>query len=76
MTENEWKIKAKLLLKSELKRKDVTYEELAKRLNEIGIDETLTSVNNKINRGAFTFTFAFALQCFEVIGCKIIRFDE
>jgi hypothetical protein len=44
-------------LKAELKRRDVTYEELARRLNELGGQETKASVANKVSRGQFTAVF-------------------
>ena len=41
--EREWADRAKRFLKAELKRADVTYEELARRLREDhGLDETKT----------------------------------
>jgi hypothetical protein len=44
-------------LKAELKRRNVTYEELARRLNELGGQETKASVANKVSRGQFTAVF-------------------
>jgi hypothetical protein len=47
--------------KGELKRADVTYEELARSLNEKGWEETKASIANKLSRGAFTATFGLHL---------------
>jgi hypothetical protein len=44
-------------LKAELKRRDVTYEELARRLSEAGDPETKASIANKLSRGGFSATF-------------------
>lgn len=66
MNDSEWKRYAKNLLKAELMRHDVGYEQLAEKLKAIGVDETYHSINTKINRGAFSFVFA--LQCLNVIG--------
>jgi hypothetical protein len=52
-SKDEWAGRAKRLFKAELKRRVVTYEDLARRLSEMGIDETEGSVAMKINRGAF-----------------------
>jgi hypothetical protein len=58
--EREWADRAKRLLKAELKRADVTYEELARRLREHGMEETESSVSNKLSRGTFPATFFLA----------------
>jgi hypothetical protein len=47
-------------LKAELKRANVTYEELAKRLKKHGLDETRDSVAAKLKRGTFAATFMLA----------------
>jgi hypothetical protein len=44
-------------LKAELKRRNVTYEELARRLNEFGSRETKASIANKLSRGQFSAIF-------------------
>jgi hypothetical protein len=49
-------------LKAELKRADVTYEELAAKLREMGHDESKISVANKVNRGTFPATFFVAVM--------------
>lgn len=66
--------KAKNILKGELKRRGVTYAQLAEKLAEIGVKETDRNLNNKISRGGFTAAFLF--QCLEVVGCKTLRLDE
>jgi hypothetical protein len=58
--EREWAGRAKRFLKAELKRADVTYEELARRLREHGLEETESSVSNKLSRGTFPATFFLA----------------
>jgi hypothetical protein len=59
--EREWADRAKRLVKAELKRADVTYEELARRLREEhGLDETAASIGNKLSRGTFAATFFLA----------------
>jgi Domain of unknown function (DUF6471) len=58
--EREWTDRTKRFLKAELKRADVTYEELARRLREHGLEETESSVSNKLSRGTFPATFFLA----------------
>jgi len=62
----EYETKAKNLLKAELKRKGLTYRDLAERLEAIGVHENERNLNNKISRGGFTA--AFLLECLEAIG--------
>lgn len=62
----EYEKLAKNLLKAELKRRGVSYGQLAERLEEIGIHETERNLNNKISRGGFSA--AFLLQCLAAIG--------
>ena len=57
---DEWANRARRYLKAELKRAEITYEELARRLNQMGIEETKGSVTVKVNRGAFPAWFLFA----------------
>jgi hypothetical protein len=66
--------KAKNLLKGELKRRGVTYAQLAEKLATIGVKETDRNLNNKISRGGFTA--AFLIQCLEAIGCKSLNIDS
>ena len=49
-------------LKAELKRADVTYEELAERLREHGLEETRNSIAAKLKRGSFPATFLVAVM--------------
>ena len=67
----EWEAKAKGLLKAELKRKGVTYAQLAEKLSEMGAHETEPNIRNKLARGKFTA--AFMLQCLEAVGTKDLR---
>ena len=69
----EYETKAKNLLKGELKRRGVTYAQLAVKLGEIGVIESERNLNNKISRGGFTA--AFLLQCFVAVGARELRFD-
>lgn len=62
---------AKRILKGELKRRGITYADLADRLKKIGVHETERNLNNKISRGGFSA--AFLLQVMLVIEAKEIR---
>jgi hypothetical protein len=73
-TEDPWAMKARGLLKAELKRREVSYGQLVEKLAAIGVAETQASIANKISRGAFTA--AFLLQCMEAIGCATLRLGD
>lgn len=70
---DEWAEYAKRLLKAELKRRGVSYRQLADRLTEMGTPETERNLSNKISRGGFTA--AFMLQVLAAIGCDDLRLN-
>lgn len=70
----DWNDKVKRLLKSELVRRGISNSNLACMLEEIGIEETKSSIDSKISRG--TFSASFFLQCLTVIGCEKIEIEE
>ena len=57
-----------------MKRAEVTYEELARRLERHGMKETKASIANKLARGAFTATFFLAALA--EIGCEVVRLED
>lgn len=65
-----WENEARLLLKAEIARRGVTYERLAKRLQAIGVQETVRSIANKMSRGSFSFVFF--LQCMKALGAQSV----
>ncbi len=71
--QSEWEKQAANLLKSELKRKGVTYAQLVEKLGAIGINEKEVNVANKLSRGKFSA--AFMLQCLNSIGATDLRLD-
>ena len=54
--------RAARFIKAELKRADITYEELAERLKEHGLSETRDSIAAKLKRGTFAATFFLAVM--------------
>lgn len=62
----EWETKAANLLKAELKRKGVTYAQLADMIGDKEVN-----IRNKLSRGKFSA--AFLLQCLEAIGASDLR---
>jgi hypothetical protein len=69
-----WEDRAKRYLKSELKRADIGYRELAERLKKHGMDETESSVANKLSRGTFPATFLLAALV--AIGAEVVKLED
>ena len=66
--------RTKRFIKAELKRTDLTYEELAERLRQHGLEETKGSIAAKISRGAFPATFFIPVM--RAIGKESINLSE
>lgn len=71
---NEWAALSKGLLKAELVRRGISYQQLGERLERIGVRYTTENLTNKINRGKFSTIFL--LQCLEAIECKVLRLGD
>lgn len=65
--QTDWETKAANLLKAELKRKGVTYAQLADLIGDKEVN-----IRNKLSRGKFTA--AFLIQALEAIGVSDLRF--
>jgi hypothetical protein len=72
--ELNWNTLASNILKAELKRKGITYEQLHEKLSALGVGDSTNSIKVKISRGSFQFSFF--LQCAAAIGLKNLRLDE
>lgn len=64
--QNQWEKMAANLLKAELKRKGVTYAQLADMIGEKEVN-----IRNKLSRGKFSA--AFLLQCLTTVGVTDLR---
>jgi uncharacterized protein DUF6471 len=60
--------------KAEIKRADLTYEELAERLKEHGFSENGASIANKLARGTFSATFFLAVLT--AIGVTAVALED
>jgi hypothetical protein len=71
-TEEEWARRSSAFLKAELKKAEVTYVELAKRLKKHGFRETEASITMKLKRGTFPATFFLAcLAALELVDLTL-----
>ena len=69
-----WEDRVRLFLKAQIKRADITYEELAERLKDHGITETGAGIANKLARGTFAATYFFAIVA--ALGIENIRLED
>jgi 3-mercaptopyruvate sulfurtransferase SseA len=70
---DHWKTQAKQLIRAEMKRRSLSYADLANRMQELGLTANERTVANKIAAGGFSA--AFFLQCMEAIGVKAIHLN-
>jgi virulence-associated protein VapD len=73
-TEKEWAERAARHLKVELKRADLTYDDLAERLKEHGFNETKASIANKLARA--TMSAHFFLASLAAIGREGVSLEN
>jgi hypothetical protein len=73
-TDDEWADDVKRLLRAEMTRRGVTYDQLTERLAAIGVSDSSVNVRNKVARGKFTAVFL--VQCLEALGCRSLRLSE
>jgi hypothetical protein len=73
-TEQEWAERASRHLKAELKRANVTYDELAERMKKHGFKETKASIANKLARA--TVPAHFFLAALVAIGCEAVTLED
>lgn len=66
--------KAKGILRAEIKRRNMNYEDLAAKLAEIGVQDNARNLSNKIARGSFTA--GFFVMCLEAVGCQSVRLSD
>lgn len=73
MKKSNWEKAAANILKFELKRRGLTYNDLQVALSKIGVQIPAQNLNKTINLGKFSF--AFFLQCAQAIGLSRVEFD-
>lgn len=70
----DWQAQVKGLLKGELKRRNLSYADLADKLAAVGVKDNERNISNKIGRGRFTAVFF--VQCMEAIECNTIHLKD
>lgn len=70
----DWQALVKGILKAELKRRDLSYADLAEKLATVGVSDSERNISNKISRGSFTAVFF--VQCLRAIGVNTVRLED
>ncbi|MCH9051754.1 MAG: hypothetical protein IIA72_11825 [Proteobacteria bacterium] len=70
----DWEAKARGLLRAEMVKQGLTYNQLIERLKAVGVTEDERNLRNKVSRGKFTA--AFLLQCLTAIGCHTLHLED
>ena len=73
-TEADWANDVKHLLRAEMARRGVTYDQLTEKLSAIGVIDTSVNIRNKVARGKFTAVFL--VQCLAAIGAEVLRLEK
>jgi DNA (cytosine-5)-methyltransferase 1 len=68
--ERNWNKEATAILKAQLSRQNMKYHDLARALNNMGIEENQNTIATKMSRGSFSF--AFFLQCMYALRVNTI----
>jgi hypothetical protein len=71
LEKKEWAKEATNILKAEMVRSGLSYNDMLEKLAKIGIDEDYKSLANKIGRG--TFSFIFFMQCMKAMGKNEVK---
>ena len=72
--ETDWQGLVKGMLKAEIKRRNLSYEQVSAKLAETGVHETPTNLRTKISRGGFSAVFF--VQCLKAIGCRSLTLED
>jgi 3-mercaptopyruvate sulfurtransferase SseA len=70
-TDTEWQAEVKGMLRAEMTRRGITYDQLAAKLAEIGVKVDPHVLRNKVARGGFSAVFF--VQCLRAMGCQTVR---
>jgi 3-mercaptopyruvate sulfurtransferase SseA len=69
----EWQAEVKGMLRAEMTRRGITYDQLAAKLAESGVKVDPHVLRNKVARGGFSAVFF--VQCLRAIGCQNVRIE-
>ena len=70
----DWRQVVQRLLKAEMSRRGVKYQDLSDRLNSIGVNQSADNLRNKVNRGILGADLL--LQIMYVLNMRKIERDD
>jgi len=73
-SDDQWVSLVKGILRAEMARKGITYEQLSAQLAEIGVHDSAVNIRNKVARGGFSAVFF--VQCLRAVGCNTVRLED
>lgn len=71
---SDWRKLVERLLKAELSKKGIKYQDLSDRLSAVGVDQSADNLRNKINKGILGSDLLF--QIIFVLNIKQIKYED
>ena len=71
--QKDWPMHVRGILRSEMTRRGITYDDLVVLLSAHGVKETSPNLRNKFQRGLFSAVFF--MQCLKAMGVQSIQVD-
>jgi len=71
---SDWRNLVQRLLKAELSKKGIKYQDLSDKLSAVGVDQSADNLRNKINKGILGADLL--LQIMFVLHIKQIKFED
>ena len=71
---SDWRNLVQRLLKTELSKKGIKYQDLSDKLSEVGVEQSADNLRNKINKGILGADLL--LQIIFVLNIKQIKYED
>lgn len=71
---NDWRKLVERLLKAELSKKGIKYQDLSDKLSAVGVNQSADNLRNKINKGILGSDLLF--QIIFVLNIKQIKYED
>jgi hypothetical protein len=71
---SDWRKLVERLLKAELSKKGIKYQDLSDKLSAVGVDQSADNLRNKINKGILGSDLL--LQIIFVLNIKQIKYED
>ena len=71
ISDDAWERLVKNMLRAEMMRRGISYEQLVDRLAAIGVTDNVLNLRNKVARGRFTAPFF--VQCMVALGVDLLQ---